>query len=228
MQEEATMKVSKRSLVVVVVVLAAALALLAVASAQGAVTDRPASSQTGWSALDKVDDLTESFTKAGFNWKPGTVKYLDWVWETCQESIYDTLANNPWPTAYVSLIVPPPDGGSPVRLDWAWQLGEDEAIVMVGQTPPAAAYFSYQSFLAFLSDNPDTPVDESGQRLGIAVGDTINIGTLRTIGPDRVNRPMVYIITGHRETERGRAAVRAAGYPTPSSTLRPSRRRSGR
>ncbi len=49
---------------------------------------------------------------------------------------------------------------------------------------------------------------------GVAVGDTTNIGTIRTIGPDRVNRPIVYIITGNRETERRvRAAALNAGYP---------------
>ena len=210
------MKLTKRSVVVVIVALAAVLALIGAASAQGPVTNQflPAVAKGNWSALDKVDALLDSLDKAGFDWQAGTVKYIDWVWETCQGNIFDTLANNPWPTAYVSFVLPPLQGSAKPPLDWSWQLGEDEAIVMVGQTPPAAAYFSYQSFLALMPDNPETPVDESKQRLGIAVGDTVNIGTIHTIGPDRVNRPMVYIITGHRETERRvRAAVRAAGYP---------------
>jgi len=91
-------------------------------------------------------------------------------------------------------------------VDVSWQIREDEAIVLIGQTPPAARYFSYQSFVALPPGAPG--------RIGAPVGDTINIGTVHTIGPDRVNQPIVIIITGHRETERRvRAALRGAGYP---------------
>jgi hypothetical protein len=52
------------------------------------------------------------------------------------------------------------------------------------------------------------------ERLGVPVGDSINIGTINTFGPDSYNRPIVYIITGHRGTEeRVRAASLKAGYP---------------
>ena len=100
----------------------------------------------------------------------------------------------------------PHEGAATPPVDVFWQLREDEAIVLIGQTPPAAAYFSYQSFVAVPPGAPG--------RIGAPVGDTINIGTIHTIGPDRVNQPIVIIITGHRETERRvRAAARAAGYP---------------
>ncbi len=40
------------------------------------------------------------------------------------------------------------------------------------------------------------------ERRGVAVGDTINIGTIHTNGSTPYNQPIIYIITGNRETER--------------------------
>jgi hypothetical protein len=87
-----------------------------------------------------------------------------------------------------------------------WTLGENEAVVLVGQTPPRAKFFSYQTFLIRLPGSTD--------RLGVPVGDSINIGTIRTTGPDKFNKPVVIIVTGNTETEnRVRAAALKAGYP---------------
>ena len=159
-----------------------------------------------WSALDKLDAFMKTLDDAGFEVEQGEVGFLDWVKDCCTGVLMHTGANNPWPNAYVTLRF----GGVPLM----WQLGENEAIVMVGQTPPPAAYFSYNTILGTLPDNPDTEVDENLQLLGLTVGDSINIGTIKTIGPDPFNRPIVYIITGHRGTERlVRAAALKAGYP---------------
>jgi hypothetical protein len=202
-------KVRKRSLVVVVVAVAAMLALVGPASAQTPVTgDALLATQYGWSALDNVDRFTDTLQTEGFSVEQGEVGFFDWVQATCLGTIVDTAANNPWPNIYVTVKF----GTGP--LSHIWQLGENEAIVMVGQTPPPAAYFSYTTILGFLPDDPETEVNESQQRLGVPVGDTVNIGTVRTIGSDKFRQPMVYIITGHRGTEPlVRAAAVAAGYP---------------
>ena len=165
----------------------------------------PASVPANWSALDKVDALKVALQEAGFRLTPGDFKAHDLAQETCTGKI-PQAGTNPWPNVTFFLEFPPHPGVTPMLVPGYWQLGEDEAIVLVGQTPPAAAYFSYQSFVAVPPGAPG--------RIGAPVGDTINIGTVHTIGPDRVNRPIVIIITGHRETERRvRAALRAAGYP---------------
>jgi hypothetical protein len=164
------------------------------------------SKQKEWCALDRVDRFQETLTGAGFGVQEGKFAFWDLVKDTCEGKVRDALANNPWPNAYISMYFEPHEGAPTPPIDVLWQLREDEAIVLVGQTPPAAAFFSYQSFVAF-------PPGARG-RIGAPVGDTINIGTIHTIGPDRVNRPVIIIITGHRETERRvRAAARAAGYP---------------
>ncbi len=182
--------------------------MLVLAGGANASTPKTAekSAGTSWSALDKVDGFIKTLGKAGFGVQEGDFAFWDLVKDTCEGNIRDALANNPWPNAYISMYFDPHEGVATPPVDVFWQLREDEAIVLVGQTPPAAAYFSYQSFVAVPPGAPG--------RIGAPVGDTINIGTVHTIGPDRVNRPIVIIITGHRETERRvRAAARAAGYP---------------
>ena len=198
----------------VLIVLAVLLAFIGTANAQGPMRKGKAADKA-WSALDNVERLKGTLDKGGFAWQEGSVEYMDWVKDTCEGKMRDTAYNNPWPQAYATFKLPVHEGVGKPLADWAWQLREDEAVVLVGQTPPAAAYFSYQTILAFLPISPwPPPQDYRPQRIGPVVGDTINIATVNTIGPDRVNRPIVYIITGHRETERRvRMALLAAGYP---------------
>jgi len=193
---------AKRILVVVVVALVAALALLGGANAQRPVADKSA---PGWSALDKVDALKDSLAKAGFGLTPGEFVAHDLVQETCTGKI-PQAGTNPWPSVTFFLQLPTHPGVTPMPVPGYWQLGEDEAIVLVGQTPPPALFFSYEVFAISVPGITNSR--------GLAVGNSVNIRTINTIGPDKYNRPVVVIITGHREAERRvRAAVLKAGYP---------------
>jgi hypothetical protein len=194
-----------KSVLLAVVVMLVLVVFTSVASTQGP-EGAGKSADMHWSALDNVERFMDTLDKAGFGVQEGGFRFWDLVKDTCEGNIRDALANNPWPNAYISMYFEPHEGVPTPPVDVFWQLREDEAIVLIGQTPPAAAYFSYQSFVAVPPGAPG--------RIGAAVGDTINIGTIHTIGPDRVDRPIVIIITGHREAERlVRAALRAAGYP---------------
>lgn len=204
----------RKSLLMVVLVMSVILmlALVGIANAQGPVTKGKTAGKGGL-ALDKADRFEAILENTGFTTEEGTVEYVDLVKACCLGQAPDTLANNPWPNAYVTLKFDPHPGVTrPV--DWAWQLEEDEAIVLIGRTPPPVAYFSYQTFMLF--QPPYQPVSGLPKRYGIAVGDTTNIATIHTTGPknDRAHRPIVYIITGHRGTEQlVRKAALAAGYP---------------
>lgn len=176
------------------------------------------SGDKGGMTLDKVPQFLEELDNAGFTAFEGEVEYIDLVKQCCEGKVPDTLANNPWPNAYLTLKNLTPESYPQLSyLPWMWQLGEDEAIVLVGQTPPAVAYFSYQSFMvAPPYDGNETPPPFPGiePRMGIAVGDTTNIATIHTNDTNPFNTSIVYIITGHRETEQlVRAAALAAGYP---------------
>ena len=179
--------------------------------------DAAAAKDKGSPALDKVDAFTQTLDAAGFDREQGEFSFWDLVKDTCEGVYPDTLANNPWPNAYLIIKNLKSDGsggGSSGRVNTDWQLRADEAIVLIGQTPPPAAYFSYQTLIATLPDDPDTPINENLLRMGSAAGDTFNIGTIRTIGPDKYRRPVIIIITGNMETERRvRAAALKAGHP---------------
>ncbi len=188
------MKIRRRSITVVV----ALIALL------GLVTDDSTSSPANWSALSKVDALKKTLQDAGFSLQPGQFTYWDLVQATCQGEA-PRAGNNPWPSVYLSVELPQGTGDTS-QMTRYWQLGEDEAVVLVGQTPPSVRYFGYQTVAVNLPGIQHP--------MFIAVGDAINNGTINTIGPDKYNKPIVYIVTGNRETERRvRAAALKAGYP---------------
>jgi hypothetical protein len=157
-------------------------------------------------ALDRVPKFQQKLDEDGFALHEGTFAYMDAVKECCQGRLLDTLGNNPWPSTYlIAQDMTPAEYPQPFR-PWIWRLREDEAIVLIGQTPPKAAYFSFGTFIAFLPGIQ--------HKVGIPIGDGFNNLTIKTNGRDPFNRPLVYIITGHRETEqRIRAAALAAGYP---------------
>jgi hypothetical protein len=187
------------------------LIVLALALLAGSATWVPAQPESApdaanWSALDKVDGFEALLRQAGFSLTPGQFTYWDLVKATCQGQS-PQAGNNPWPNVYLSLQLPPHPGVTPpLPIDRYWQLGKDEAIVLVGQLPPGVEFFHYQVFAILVP-----PIQH---RMMMPVGDAINMGTIQTIGPGTNNRPIVYIITGNRETERRvRAAALNAGYP---------------
>jgi len=228
------MKANKRFLVAVVAVLTAGLAvllLIGMANAQKAPPgdaaksppDPKPSREYQWSALDNVDRFTQTLEAANFSVYEAQFAYVDLVDLNCQNKLITSLANNPWPNAYLvitnsQILEKTANEDDPLlsrvfdNFPFFWQLGEDEAWVMVGQTPPDARYFSFATTALLVRGDPGSPTP--WKIVGANVGDNTNNLTIRTIGPDPFEAPIVYIITGNRETERRvRAAARAAGYP---------------
>lgn len=78
------------------------LAPIGIANAQGPLISTQSGGRAG-SPLDKVDHFIAALAKAGFTTEEGTVEYIDLVKECCQRVVQDTLANNSWPNAYVTL-----------------------------------------------------------------------------------------------------------------------------
>jgi hypothetical protein len=176
--------------------------------------------------LAKVPRLLERLERDGFETQPGQFKILDPVSMACAGVIPSTWYNNVQP--YMSFIL---KGryDDPKPLDWEkvkraipvnYLLRQDEAILIVGSTPPPMAYYSFQTFL-FARHNPATfnydPKTGGFFRPFEApvayLGDTINSSNIQTTGSTPYNGPMVLISTGNRRTlEHIRAALRAAGY----------------
>ena len=126
------------------------------------------------------------------------------------------MGNNPWPNAYFVLKMPNPEEVKyELPYPFIYQMRQDEAIVLIGQTPPPVRYFGIQSWVQMGPASPaGAAVTDNRTLIGAAFGDSVNNLTVRTTGSDPFNRPIVYIITGNRQTERlVRKAVLAAGYP---------------
>lgn len=202
--------------------------------------------------IANVPKLLQALDQDGFEYLPGQFRVLDPVKFVCTgltpgsaPLIPTTFYNNVQP--YLAAVLEGAYDDPVVAHRWeqikrplfvSYALRQDEALVVVGSTPPPMAYFSFQSFL-FFRHNLNTynfdpasggffrPYDATFS----ALGDNVNYLTVKTTGSTPFNRPMAYISTGNRQTqERIRAALRRAGYPDSTintETLTPSLTRFG-
>ena len=171
--------------------------------------------------LERVPKLLQVLDRDGFQVEPGSFIVLDPIANACAPKplIPSAWYNNVQP--YLAALLPRDWETQPSErvLPPAYFLRQDEAILVVGATPPPMAYFSFQTFL-LARYNPKTVNYASPgnffapyEALFSYLGDTVNSLTIRTTGPSAFNRPMALISTGSRTTREGlRAALLAAGY----------------
>lgn len=183
--------------------------------------------------LANVPKLLQVLDRDGFEALQGQFRILDPVSMACtvrpdgtgRTFIPTTWYNNVEP--YMSVILPPDwENANPLfplqrAIPVNYLLRQDEAILVIGSTPPPMAYYSFQTML-FARYNPATKNYDRAtggfyapyEAVVAYVGDTVNSLTIRTTGSTPFNRPMAFISTGNRQTqERLRAALRSAGYP---------------
>jgi hypothetical protein len=192
--------------------------------------------------LANVQKLKNVLQTDGFEYREGQFRILDPVSMACtgpngKPVIPSTWYNNVQP--YLSIILPgyfwdaDPWETAKRAMPVNYLLRQDEAILIVGSTPPPMAYYSFQTMLfarynlATNKYDPATGGFFAPYEATVAyLGDTVNYLTVRTTGSTPYNRPMAFISTGNRQTrERLRAALRAAGYPDAvinTETLPPS------
>jgi hypothetical protein len=177
--------------------------------------------------LANVPKLLQVLNNDGFEALQGKFRIIDPVPMACAGNLPTTWFNNVQP--YMTLVMPGVfDDPNPLirwektkrALPVTYLLRQDEALLVVGSTPPPMAYFSFQTFL-FARYNPATnnydPATGGFFRpyevMFAYLGDTVNSSTVQTTGSTPYNRPMALISTGNRQTqERLRAALRSAGY----------------
>jgi hypothetical protein len=170
------------------------------------------------SAQDNVTRFLGQIEKARFSWQEGSFTYFDLIKQVCErpDLYFSAMGNNPWPNAYFILQMP-----NPVSVNYklpyliSYQMRQDEAMVLIGETPPPVRYFGIQSWVQMGPASPaGAKVTDNRTLIGSAFGDSINNLTIRTTGSDPFSSRIVYIVAGNRETERlVRKAVLAAGYP---------------
>ena len=217
-----------------------ALASIALTLASSASVAQRVSAESASGPLANVPKLLQALQKDGFEALQGRFMELDAVKNACGGAIPSAWYNNVQP--YLAALLPGRVGANPAwesterSLAPAYFLRQDEAIVLVGSTPPPMAYFSFQTFLFMRYDLGSYDLDpKTGgffrpyEAPFAYLGDTVNSLTIHTTGWTRYEGPMVLISTGNRTTlARLVKAVRAAGYPAavlntetlPSSLIR--------
>jgi len=173
-----------------------------------------------------VDAFAAALAQDGFTVQEGTMGVVPIIDLYNMGFLPSCYGNNP-STPYVMCFVPPPPGQSVVAengqdaatLDGEtliqYRLRSDEAIVMIGRTPPTCSYFSYRSYMY----DRFSAAEGARERIFASLGDTLNLLTIRTSGtPDGqsgnpFDQMTVIVVTADRGIDqRVRAAAETAGF----------------
>jgi hypothetical protein len=178
--------------------------------------------------LGSLTKFQAALAQEGFDAEPshliGHSMSLD-MWQQYCSGVTTSASYNNKGAPYLTAAVPHLPGDTSL-IPYAFQLRADEAIVFIGVTPPPVTYFAYQPYLvnkfyaqpvpAGLLTDPIQGCEGNPHCLDVggSLGDTVNIATIKTIGPDPYNAPMVLIFTSDQGTDaRVRSALQKAGYP---------------
>lgn len=179
--------------------------------------------------IGDVGSFTAALGQDGFTVQEGTMGVIPIIDLYNMGLLPSCYGNNP-STPYVMCFVPPPPGQSAVAenpqdadtLDGQtliqYRLRPDEAIVMIGRTPPTCSYFSYRSYMY----DRFSAIKGGRERIFASLGDTLNLLTIKTSGtPDgQVGDPFgemtIIIVTADRGIDQRVRAAAAAGGFSPS------------
>ena len=157
---------------------------------------------------DEVLRFRNEAAKAGFVVQAGLPVITNLNDLYCDYKMWAPLYPNP-NAPYFSAVLPHvPGQADPVASKGSFRLREDEAIVVIGVTPPPMAYFSlnFHMLRGSLDSNTGPPI------LWIPVADPVSSLTLEKIGPTPFNQPFAVVATGHRKTQAlVHQMLRAAG-----------------
>ena len=157
---------------------------------------------------NQIDRFVDRVAKAGYLMQEGAVRTVDLDYSYCLGAMWTATYPNPG-SSYLFAALPQ----SPVQTAPNWtpnnfRLREDEAIVVIGTTPPSAVYLSLNTtmFKGTLRKDVGPPL------LWVPVIDTVNNRTIRTTGATPFSQPFVVVSTGNRRTlSEVHAMLRSAG-----------------
>jgi len=131
----------------------------------------------------KIMDFAASLNKRGFIVQEGKFSYVD-ILKLCSEGKVDSCLGNNVGAPYAVCFIPPapnqdpsevqeppigynPDNPNnyPANIDYiapgfTYKLRPDEAIVLIGRTPPPAMYYCLRSYLGFIENKPEKDYSE--------------------------------------------------------------------
>ena len=145
---------------------------------------------------DEVARFRKEAERAGFVVQEGLPVMTDLNDLYCKGKMWAPLYPNP-NSPYISAVLPRvPGQAKPVASDGSFRLREDEAVVVIGVTPPRMAYFNFNFHMLGGSLDPviGPPI------LWVPVADPVSSLTLRKTGASAFNQPFAVVATGHRRT----------------------------
>ncbi|CAM3815378.1 hypothetical protein [Mesobacillus thioparans] len=203
---------------------------------------------------DSITDFTSTLEKMGYIVQEGRLQYLD-VLKLCSLGLIEDCFGNHAGAPYASYMLPPapnqvpakgqrpPKGFDPANphnyppnINYLgpgtyFKLRPDEAIVMIGKTPPPAYYFGYRSYIGFAQNKPEKDYrdyitvgnEETGKyhRLFNSLGDqvnNVNIWTENTqegtYGNPYSSSTIIITTADMNINNQMRDALKAAGFST--------------
>jgi hypothetical protein len=160
-----------------------------------------------------IGNFVKLLKERGFVVQKGRLSFIDLL-KLASEGIIDTTFGNNTGVPYAAYLLPPapnqePSLGQrplkgydhkgpynyPPNVDYVapgvfYKLRPDEAIVLIGQTPPPATYFSFRSYVGFVQNKPAKDYSDNvtaGNRdtgfyhfIGASMGDQISNNSIRT------------------------------------------------
>ncbi|MGW6393024.1 hypothetical protein ACWFR1_21515 [Streptomyces sp. NPDC055103] len=141
----------------------------------------------------QVERFKHQLARSGYVSQSGTEAVFDLNKRYCEGAVFSAMWPNPQ-SPYIVTGMPEVPGQAPnTNPPATWRLRQDEAIVLIGTTPPPEEYFSFD--LTMLKGSLPT-----GPLLWTSVGDPINNRTVRTQGRTPYDRPFALVITGNGRT----------------------------
>jgi hypothetical protein len=112
---------------------------------------------------------------------------------------------------YMTAKVPKLPGQADTFSNKLFRIRHNEAVVLVGQTPPPCDYFSYACFLYYRYEQSWGP--DNVRKILSAFGDPLNLSVLNT-GGGEFNKNIVMVFTSDKDTNNAiRTAAIGAGFP---------------
>ena len=156
----------------------------------------------------KVAAFVKALEKRGFTVTEKPFKAANIVYLCCNGYLDSCYGNNSG-APYLTLTYN--DGG--IDIPEEQLMGDQDAIVLVGKTPPPIKYFSYRSYLFSRYD----PANPNRDTLFVSLGDTINVDNVKTGGPEGskpFNRAVIIVSTPDQTTAKMvKASAEDAGFP---------------
>ena len=155
----------------------------------------------------KAEAMKKSLEKKGYTVAPGVYMAVDLAQYYCDGTTDSCNANN-FGAPYHGYAIPAPNG-PPSTDNLFFRLRRDEAIVVVGPTPPTCRFYSYALFLFKRWD----PLQNRVRKIFSTMGQPLNRFLLKTGGSDFGTSIVLTFTCDQKVDQAVREAAKNAGFP---------------